>query len=288
MKLARDLLGEESVPEPHIPRICKSMRRVHEIQKVMIAQLAVLETMSPGDFLAFRDELGNASGFQSAQFRELEILAGLPDEQRYAYQGDSFERRFPAETVAHFRALREQPNLREVLTRWLERAPIEADWTDQYLAAFDRYVDEQVGLQSANEELTDEDRTKVGERFDAYRRSCRDFLSGDDAGAHAAALFITSYREHPLLHWPNRLLDSLLEFEELWRMWRFRHARMVERMIGLRMGTGGSSGVEYLDKTAGDRYRIFTPILRARSFLLPPRLLPALSDPDRYGFAFQG
>ena len=60
---------------------------------------------------------------------------------------------------------------------------------------------------------------------------------------------------------------------------------MVERMIGLRVGTGGSSGVDYLDATAGGRYRIFTVILESRSFLLPRRLLPGLQDPARYGFA---
>ncbi len=285
--LARDLLGADLVPETNIPRVCKSLRRVHEIEKVMIAQLAVLETMSPGDFLAFRDELGNASGFQSAQFRELEILAGLPDEKRYAYQGQSFERRFPEKTVARFRALRAQPNLREVLSQWMERTPIEDGWIEAYLASFDKYVDEQILLQDQNDELSEKERAGTRQRFEAYRGSCREFLSGDGAAAHAACLFVTAHRHLPLLHWPNRLLDSLLEFEELWRMWRFRHARMVERMIGLRMGTGGSSGVEYLDATAGDRYRIFTPILRARSYLLPPRLLPKLSDPDRYGFAIE-
>ncbi len=102
---------------------------------------------------------------------------------------------------------------------------------------------------------------------------------------HAACLFITAYRHQPLLHWPNRLLDQLLEFEELLRLWRFRHARMVERMIGLRVGTGGSSGVAYLDATARGRYRIFTVILESRSFLIPKRLLPDLKDPARYGFA---
>ncbi|MDH3591099.1 MAG: tryptophan 2,3-dioxygenase [Planctomycetota bacterium] len=283
----RDLLMADPVPEEHIPRVCKSLRRVHEIEKVMIAQLSVLETMSPGDFLAFRDSLGNASGFQSAQFRTLEILCGLPDEQRYAYQGKSFERRFPRDTVDRFDALRAEPNLRDVLYRWLARTPIEDGWTEAYLAAFNSYVAEQVRLHGANRELNDEERAVTLERLEQYRRSCQEFFTGDDAAAHAACMFVTAYKEQPLLHWPNRLLDSLLEFEELWRMWRFRHARMVERMIGLRLGTGGSSGVEYLDKTAGERYRIFTVILQCRSFLLPPRLVPHLRDPERYGFVME-
>lgn len=283
--LARDLLAKDPVPEPAVTRVCRGLQRVHEIQKVMTAQLAVLETMNPADFLAFRDTLGSASGFQSAQFRMLEILAGLPDEKRYQYQGDSFERRFRKETVARFDELRAQTNLREALDAWLARTPVEDGFIDAYLEAFDGYVDGQVRMHSDNPQLTDEERGRALEQLEAYRAACRAFLAGDRAPVHAACLFITAYRDQPLLHWPNRLLDSLLEFEELWRLWRFRHARMVERMIGLRIGTGGSSGVSYLDATAGERYRIFTTILESRSFLIPPQALPALLDPSRYGFA---
>ena len=73
--LARDLLARDSVPETDIPRVSKGLRRVHEIQRILVEQISVLETMNPADFLAFRGELGAASGFQSAQFREFEILA---------------------------------------------------------------------------------------------------------------------------------------------------------------------------------------------------------------------
>lgn len=282
---ARDLLAQDPVPEPAVTRVCRSLRRVHEIQKVMIAQIGVLETMNPVDFLAFRDALGSSSGFQSAQFRMLEILAGLPDDKRYQYQGDSFERRFSKEMVARFDELRAQTNLREALDAWLARTPVEDGFIDAYLAAFDGYVDGQVAMHSGNPQLTDEERARALKQIEAYRAACRSFLTGDRAQVHAACLFISAYREQPLLHWPNRLLDSLLEFEELWRLWRFRHARMVERMIGLRIGTGGSSGVSYLDATAGERYRIFTTILESRSFLIPPQVLPPLEDATRYGFA---
>ena len=283
--LARDVLVQEPVPERDVPRVVKGLHRVHEIQRVMVSQLTVLETMSPVDFLAFRDALGSASGFQSAQFRELEILAGLRDEVRFEYDGESFERRFPPEAVRRFDELRSQPSLQEALHRWLRRTPLEDGFVETYLDAFGRYVGGQVELHRANPQLGAEERERVLRRLEDYERDCRLFLSAPDSGVHAACLFLEAYRDEPLLHWPNRLLDSLLEFEELLRRWRFRHARMVERMIGLRVGTGGSSGVDYLDATAGSRYRIFTVILRARSFLIPRRLLPDLRDPGRYGFA---
>jgi len=285
MLRVRDLLAQREVPERDVPRIVKGLGRVHEILKVAVQQLSVLETMNPLDFLAFRDALGSASGFQSYQFRELEILAGLPDANRYEYAGDSFERRFPADQVARFNRLRASTSLRAALEAWLERAPIEDGFQLTYLQAFETYVAAQMELHASNPELGEEDRQRVAERLEDYRVACAEFLEGEGGRRNAACLFIHAYRHEPLLHWPNTLLDGLLEFEEQLRLWRFRHARMVERMIGLRVGTGGSSGVQYLDATAGERYRIFTPILEARSFLIPRRLLPELRHPERYGFA---
>ena len=285
LERSRDLLAADPVLERDVPSIAMALHRVHRIQQVMVAQLGIIETMSPMDFLAFRDSLGSASAFQSAQFRELEILAGLPDEARHEYEGASFERHFDAETVARFDRRREQLSLRRSLYHWLERTPIEEGFIDTYLERFGGYVDGQRTLHRSNPQLSDTQRTAVLQRLDAYVEDCQAFLSGDQARMNAACLFIVAYRDEPLLHWPNRLLDSLLEFEELLRLWRFRHARMVERMIGLRVGTGGSSGVDYLDATAGSRYRVFTVILESRSFLIPRRMLPDLKDPGRYGFA---
>src|SRR5678815_5893058 len=103
-------------------------------------------------------------------------------------------------------------------------------------------------------------------------RQAREFLLAEDAPAserarwrrmRAGLLFIESYRELPLLAWPRLLVDTIVELEEQLVLWRTRHARMVERTIGRRMGTGGSAGVDYLDQTA--RYRIFTELWAVRT-----------------------
>jgi tryptophan 2,3-dioxygenase len=99
----------------------------------------------------------------------------------------------------------------------------------------------------------------------------------------AGLLFIESYRDLPLLAWPRLLVDSVVELEEQLVLWRTRHARMVERTIGRRIGTGGSSGVDYLDQTA--RYRIFPELWAVRTLLLPREWLPPLEDRGTYGFA---
>ena len=207
------------------------------------------------DFLAFRDSLGSASGFQSAQFRMAEIVAGLRSEDRVEFAGDSFERRFPPDQVKRFRELQSETSLREAMETWLERTPIEEAFRDTYMTAFDRYVANQKELHCSNPGLNEEDRARVGAKLDRYRDACAAFIDGENGRRNVACLFIHTYRDEPLLHWPNALLDGLLDFEEQLRIWRFRHARMVERMIGLRVGTGGSSGVDYLDATAGSLRR---------------------------------
>ena len=98
----------------------------------------------------------------------------------------------------------------------------------------------------------------------------------------AAILFIESNRELPLLSWPGEIIDSLVAAEQAMIIFRQRHARMVERVIGRRVGTGGSDGVAYLDQTALE-YRVFTEIWAGRTLLLPPELAPEVRDPAFYG-----
>ncbi|MEE9147375.1 MAG: tryptophan 2,3-dioxygenase family protein, partial [Candidatus Tectomicrobia bacterium] len=135
------------------------------------------------------------------------------------------------------------------------------------------------------------DAEAIRAQFAASRRTAQAFLHGEDVSAsdrprmrriRAALLFIESYRELPLLAWPRLLLDTVVEMEELFILWRTRHARMVERVIGRRIGTGGSSGVDYLDETT--RYRIFPDLWAVRTFLLPRAVLPSLQQADLYHF----
>jgi tryptophan 2,3-dioxygenase len=109
----------------------------------------------------------------------------------------------------------------------------------------------------------------------AYRRRVR-----------AAIVFLESYRELPRLTWPREVVDSLVEMEQRMLIWRQRHARMVERVIGRRTGTGGSAGVDYLDQTAL-RYRVFSDVWAVRSLLLRKETLPPLAHEEAYGFRIE-
>ena len=97
------------------------------------------------------------------------------------------------------------------------------------------------------------------------------------ANASRNALFIMLYRDHPLLQLPYELLNTLLEIDESLSMWRHRHIHLVQRTIGKRVGTGGSSGAEYL-RGAADSHYVFKELSELTSFLLPRNQLPQLPE----------
>ena len=140
--------------------------------------------------------------------------------------------------------------------------------------------------------LSNEDRERVAKRYERQQRDAERFLRADDEPEdrrtrlqriRASLVFIEGYRELPLLAWPREVLDAIVELEQRFTIFRQRHARMVERMIGRRTGTGGSAGVAYLDETAL-KYRVFSEVWAVRSLLLRAEAMPTLFKSDFYGF----
>jgi tryptophan 2,3-dioxygenase len=312
LRLARDALGRERVDEAAMPDVCHHLGRVNTVLRLAVQQFELVETLAPQDFLAFRDKLFPASGFQSFQMREIEILMGLKDGDRVQVGGADVTTHLerarndtPAGNLAAARmaAVRAERTLLEVLDDWLHRTPIDgsspsdrgddeavAAFATHWLAASDRYIDATEARARANG-----GDAGLAARFEAARLAARTFLNAEDQPPEArarrrriraAVLFIESYRSLPLLAWPRRLLDGFVDLEEQVVLFRQRHARMVERVIGRRIGTGGSGGVEYLDKTAA--YRVFHDLWTVRTLLLPPDRNPPIQAAGRYGFQAAG
>ncbi|MFW6077500.1 MAG: tryptophan 2,3-dioxygenase family protein, partial [Hyphomicrobiales bacterium] len=95
-----------------------------------------------------------------------------------------------------------------------------------------------------------------------------------------AALFIVLYRDEPILQLPFRLLSRLMDIDETMTAWRLRHALMVQRMIGVRIGTGGSAGHAYLRRTT-EEHRVFADLFALSSYLIPRSALSPLPDDVR-------
>jgi tryptophan 2,3-dioxygenase len=181
LEAARDRIDEENIffARHHL-------HRVYVIEKLLVEQIEVLETMSPQDFLAFRSKLAPASGFQSVQFREIEFLSGLK-EPRYVARLEA-----TPDEMSRLRRRLEEPSLADAFHSLVQRRG-----SPSLLEIF-------------------RDRGRHGDLFD--------------------------------------LCEALLDHDETFAHWRSRHVLMVERQIGSKPGTGGSSGAEYLRSTLGKRF----------------------------------
>ena len=296
------LLGQPSVPEGDIPRMVRHLERVSEIFRLLSAQWKVMETLAPQEFLAFRDRLGTSSGFESWQMRALELTLGLSDEQRVeGVDPIGHLRRLHGvgdmsdAALADLEARVDRPSLHDVLLTWLGRTPIDgsladadgdeavvAAFVDGHLSAMRTHADEVIARMVAVGQGEPE---ALERRMSAGVDGAASFLrpGGVVDRAHAGLLYIESHRHLPLLAWPRRLIDTVVEVEQSMLAFRHAHARMVERMIGRRMGTGGSAGVDYLDATT--KYRIFTELWAVRTMLVKETMLPQPRDAAFYGFA---
>ncbi|PIE21951.1 MAG: hypothetical protein CSA62_14880 [Planctomycetota bacterium] len=303
----RDLLGqpetqpsERRVEERMIPQLTELLGRVNEILRLCHDQFTVIETMPSTHFLAFRDLLGNSSGFQSLQFREFEILLGLSREARErAVAGQSrlegialrFDSYFEGAERQRLEEAASEMSVSDAVLDWLARTPVESlfpGFEADFLAAHVRYGEDQLARIRVNPKIGAEAIKQARLRTEAGIEELRQYLRpGSSRAARLGFLFISSYRTQPLLRAPSSLIETLIELEERVRLFRYRHARMVERMIGRRVGTGGSPGVEYLDRTAVE-YRLFEGLLEGRSYLLDPARLPAPPDEASMDFAFGG
>ncbi len=186
--------------EPH--RAQHTLKRILSVLKVMVAQLDILETMTPLEFLSFRARLEAASGFQSDQFRQIEFVLGV--------KSDGAIRRFPDGSRA--------------------RAALERRYREPTLwDAFLHYL------------------SREGYAMPASLLG-RDVFAPIEPSPEAQQILVAVYRNDPK---NAELCERLVDLDEGIQEWRYRHAKMVERTIGAKRGTGGSGGAAYLRETVG-------------------------------------
>ena len=188
--------------DDHPHRGQHALKRILTILKVMVAQLDILETMTPLEFLSFRERLDAASGFQSDQFRQIEFLLGVKSDaaiERFA-EGSraaaALERRY------------HEPTLWDAFLRYLSRE----------------------GYNVPEPLLT------------------RDVVAAVEASADLQRILVEIYRRDVKT---AELCERLVDLDEGIQEWRYRHVKMVERTIGAKPGTGGSTGAAYLRETIG-------------------------------------
>jgi tryptophan 2,3-dioxygenase len=279
-----DIMQKPSVNDnsPELQTVVHRLSRVVTILKVLVHQIDIMETMTPMDFLDFRDMLRPASGFQSWQFKILEAKLGLKFTHRHGQE--YYTSQLKQEQVEMIKKVEQEKSFIELLNTWLERMPFfdqEDNWIN-FKPLFDQDAEAST-LPTFWKEykhiyisgLADAEKNNQ-QYFDLIFENDSDDERRLSSKACRAALFIMLYRGYPILQLPFQLLNNLLEIDEQLSTWRYRHMNMVHRMIGTRIGTGGSSGKDYL-RSALDKHYIFKEIAQLTSFLIERKRLPRLS-----------
>lgn len=285
------LFTNPKIDERDMLKMVSRLRRVIEIQKLLLLQVDVLETMTPMDFLEFREFLVPASGFQSAQFRLIENIMGL--KQRLKLNNQDYKNLLADEERVKAAASEEGENLLSSLEKWLERTPFIQDANFDFWKAFreaveEGFVENETAIKNSKLDKAIQDQQLAG--IQASRQS---FLAIFDENeftklqtqniwrlshkALQAALFILLYRDEPILQLPFHLMTHLQTIDENFTQWRQRHAQMAHRMLGAKMGTGGSPGHKYL-AAAADKHKVFTDLFNLSTFLIPKSQLPKLPE----------
>ena len=295
---------DKSINETNINTVVLRLERINSIQKLTIDQIEILESMTPMDFLEFRDLLNPASGFQSVQFRIIENLLGLKRINRLKFSKQEYTKFLSKEDKNSVEKYENQKTLFDVVESWLERTPFlknsEFDFWKGYKKSVTLMLENDVKLINENTYLSNDGKKeqidnykKIYENYDLLfdRSKYNELLKSGrikiSQKASLAALFIMLYRDEPLLHAPYRLLTKLIDIDQSLNSWRYSHALLAKRMIGNKIGTGGSSGYNYLKKTM-DKHNVFNDFSNLSTYLIPKSALPVLPNKlkNKLGYYF--
>lgn len=290
----RDTFASPSMNESRMLNVINRLQRVSLILKLLVDQFVILETMTPLDFLEFRQHLSTASGFQSLQFRLLENKLGVKQENRVKYNQQHYMKVFSdEESVKMLMESVEQPSLLLLLEKWLERTPGLQRHDFRFWQAFEiavgRWLDETI-YQPYIEETDPKMKETLMAEYQKQKDSFDTILDpikyntfierGERRLSHKAfqgALLISLYRDEPRFHQPFQVLTLLMDIDSLMTKWRYNHVMMVQRMIGSKVGTGGSSGYHYLRSTISDRYKVFLDLFNLSTYVIPREYIPPLT-----------
>ena len=265
------------------------LRRIIRILELLNQQVGLMDTMTPLDFLEFRNLLTPSSGFQSLQFRLVEARLGLTMDLRHnhEYYKRTNEGGFTRENLQKINDIEAEESLIQLINNWLERMPFFEDefWKDYHKPADDLHPFWSDYRKIYKGGLTEREAFNVN-YFDLIFFEKRNTLNDEQVQANKttlspaamrAALFIMLYRDFPVFQTSYKILDSLVEVDHQMAGWRHKHLVMVRRMIGMRTGTGGTSGSGYLEG-ALTKHTIFGDIEGLSTFLIERKKLPKLPE----------
>ena len=264
------------------------LNRVVRILELLNIQVGLMDTMTPLDFLEFRNLLNPSSGFQSVQFRLVEARLGLSMEQRH--ENDYYKRTNEGGfSCTHFEIINEaeqETSILSLVNNWLERIPFfNIEYWENYNEAENGhpfwYAYRKQFLASLSEReknnINDFDYIFFLQKNDLSDEKINSIKTTLSPAAMRSALFIMLYRDFPVFQTSYRILDQLIEIDHQMAGWRHKHLVMVRRMIGMRVGTGNTSGSGYLEGALSKHY-VFKDLSRISTFLIERSKLPKLPE----------
>lgn len=265
-------------------------KRIIKILELLNQQVSILDTMTPMDFLAFRNLLTPSSGFQSKQFRLIEARLGLVLGKRH--QKDYYKRTneggFTQKDYQDINHTEENKNLLQLINDWLERMPFfhPAYWDQNGESLPENHPFWKAYRDIYLSGLSEREKNKSVD-FDAIffqlypndiSNEQKELLSTSfSPAAMRSALFIMLYRDFPVFQTSYQILDALIEIDHLMSNWRHKHLIMVRRMIGMRVGTGNTSGAGYLEGALNKHY-VYRDLSGLSTFLIERKKLPKLPE----------
>ncbi len=277
--------------------------RIIRILELLNQQVSILDTMTPLDFLEFRNLLTPSSGFQSKQFRLIEARLGLQIDRRH--QADYYKRTneggFTSSDYNTISKVEDERTLLQLVNCWLERMPFfEEKFWQTYKGSNGTEVTHhpfwsdyrniyKTGLTEREQsKIIDFDYVFFEQKHETLDEEQMESLrSTFSPKALRTALFIMLYRDFPVFQTSYQILDSLIEIDHLLSSWRHKHLIMVRRMIGMRVGTGNTSGRGYLEGALNKHY-IYRDLSGLSTYLIERKKLPKLPDEliQHLGFNF--
>lgn len=261
------------------------LQRVLKIMQLMNNQVEILDTMTPLDFLEFRNLLTPSSGFQSKQFRLIEATLGLQMSKRHheAYYKRTNEGGFTQTDYEHINKVEETLSIQQLINNWLERMPFfskdywqledgkEHPFWNNYRKVYGSGLTERESskIHDFDYVFFDKEYSNITDEIKAALRS------NFSAKALQSALFIMLYRDMPMLQSSYAILDTLIEIDHAMATWRHKHLVMVRRMIGMRVGTGNTSGAGYLEGALSKHF-VYKDISALSTYLVERKNIPKL------------
>jgi tryptophan 2,3-dioxygenase len=282
----------EIYKQPHLQDedmniVVSRLKRIVRIQKLMIQQFNVLETMSPQDFLGFRDFLIPASGFQSVQFKIIEKKLGITLVDKYSkYSKEALQ---PQDREA---LEKNTVSLFTGVEKWLERNPFLSSGNYSFEKEYKKMIEEFIAREVdmiRNHPMIEKEKADLEViKMEGFKKSLQSIFDEKiyktemaegkkklSRKAFLSALFIRLYRHFAILQMPYQILDLLIDINEHHVMWKQRHILIIQRMIGMRMGTGGTSGKDFLSDTIKQSY-VFSDLIEMPSYMIAKKHVPQL------------